>query len=270
MSLHTDQAANPLASLTWGTQPPNSRRRRRAWLAVCLPTSAYCLLVVAFFFQLVPTIFFPAQRHANWLDPEMLLMSVIYSSMLALTCVLLASILLRSTRTGPARNVWINWPDYRLAGLTGRQMLRGLSGPGFVGLFSAAAFHIALYAVCMLLAGLSDYREFDADFWSMLVIGLAPAFALILYSYLDLALWVLMPAPRARLVAATAITLATSPLAVFISFVILTANGSLMYVVYVFAAAEAGSWYFRMLIVRWLWLSAILRLDTPLASCAPA
>ena len=261
MSLHTDQAANPLALLTWGTQPPNSRRRRRAWLAVCLPTASYCLFLMAFYFQWVPASLMPSGMVWNRQVPENLLELATISSALTMSYLLAASIVVRSLRGRPARQLRINWPDYRLAGLTGRQMLRGLGGPGFAGFSYATEVHLIVYAVCMLLYGL--FVEFDSDFWAILVLGLAPAFAFSLYPIVDVAFWVLMPSTLARLIGSTAITIATGPMMVFTGFWIVAGSGSFVYLI---AVAEVVSWPIRMLLVRWLWRKAIRRLDNPLSA----
>ena len=74
----------------------------------------------------------------------------------------------------------INWKDYYLAGINGRQMLLGLAEPGMVGLLCGIAIHgICYYTTSFLLILLEDVPFGSDNFWVILVLGATPIFGLL-------------------------------------------------------------------------------------------
>ena len=141
-SFREDLRTNPLSRWTWGVEPANRKRRRRADINIGIHMCSYILCFLLFLFLGIrvtggPSLYQAYQAGHLGSVTEISVVSAVFS--LLIWCVLL--LVIRAFNNSCARKLKANWEDYHLAGISGSQMLWGLGGSGIVGVFAAIAVH---------------------------------------------------------------------------------------------------------------------------------
>ncbi len=239
-----DLRANPLARLTWGVEPRNLLRRRRALVSLLWPSLLWLALAAGLGFFNVRGIL------------------EVYFAISSAAGFLVACIALLQTGIGSrqAHRLRENWDDYTLAGLTPEQIVLGLGGPRLAGLY--------LLALLLFLPGVGMATKEgwgDSDLIYILIIFYVTPIYLLLLAPFELALWALVKSSWLRLVYLALASLLTSPLYFFIAALVLSQifGGFIMPnidEVYAFVA-ELISWPLRLIFVILFWRWGMRRLE---------
>ncbi len=217
---------NYLAAWMWGVHPPSARRRRRALACYLVPTLLY-LAVVGAGALLIPI------EHADTYQgtpvtywDEYFELLLLFSWGLGFLFCLVLPFRMENRRSN-ARLLQANLHDYRLTGLSGREILTGLAAPQL----AAHQLFIKTYAAVMMVwvAILAMFSIEDVFVAIPLAISwLASYFNLVYGGRYNLSLWPTTPSRVARALKTAALiftcplTLCTiCPLLVFLALILL-------------------------------------------------
>lgn len=245
-------APNPLSELTWGRAPASPRRRRAALGQVFFPAIYYCVILG---FMLGTEAWNRIRRGEsllaqNW--SENLLLYVSLAGFIVVPSLLLMRVSLRSQ----GQRLRDNWADYRMIGLSGRQMLRGVAGPGLLGVFLAALVHLLLFS-----GGLAVYRMqiglqwSNDDWWLMGLLAASLCVILTSAATVEVALWAYTADRLPRTMAVLAFFFA-SPL-----LYPLFMNSNSANTLRAAAQAEILFLILKLFFARWIWRRACARLE---------
>lgn len=189
---------NYLALQAWGIRPKSQRRRRRALLTYLGPTFAYLAIVpLAWLLFITSHVSKPfldsGPDHSFYMFFWLLIASWAFGFFF---CLILPFRV--ENRFSNARVLHANLHDYRLAGLSGVEILNGLAAPQL----AAARLFIKIYAAVLVVELLACSAFFiNAVFFSLpLVLSWgASYFNLVQGTRLNVALWATTPSRSARI-----------------------------------------------------------------------
>lgn len=216
---------NYLAAWMWGVHPPSARRRRRALACYLVPTLLYLALIGAgaLFFVVVDS---PDWEMHNTDWKAYFSQLLLFSWGLGFLFCLVLPFRMENRRSN-ARLLQANLHDYRLTGLSGREILTGLAAPQL----AAHQLFIKTYAVVMMVwvAILAPFSVVGLLVAILLAISwLASYFNLVYGGRYNLSLWPTTPSRVARALKTAALiftcplTLCTiCPLLVFLALILL-------------------------------------------------
>ncbi len=242
---------NPLADLELGWSPRSSRRRRHALIRILAPT----FLAVAAF----ATLFITATASNEPASPvEIYLFSALITH-IPFTLLILAALPLRRREPIPLKR---NWDDYRMAGLSARQILIGLASARLHGarLYTFYSLLLIGYVVWIIL---EDEMPSSSDdlFYSVsfLVVCLDYCLVVPMTATLDLTLWT-----RPVLARAAAVILMAATTSLWVNILFHTLWEMLDWPAEeFFTPLFILPWFLaRLLLISFIWHSTLRRLDT--------
>ncbi|MEN6626387.1 MAG: hypothetical protein ABFD69_09190 [Candidatus Sumerlaeia bacterium] len=251
---------NYLAAMIWGRRPKSARRRRRAWSCRYGPTTSYLVifgiiltvgLLIASAFGIVAEEEFVTVYCASLLTAAFFL-GAIY-------CIALPFML--ENRFSNARVLQANCHDYRLAGMSGREMLNGLAGPQLAGikLFAKVYVGVVFSIGAVSTAVQPDFLRGMLTFSMLLIPFLLD---LIAGSYFHLTLWTKYPSKPQRLLM-TAVFVFSSPVTLLTATLPLSVPIIAMvpFMFGIFIVLELLSLAVRAAVIGSAWSAAKERLD---------
>ena len=282
-----DLRSNPLSRLTWGIEPANKKR----WRKICISLWVYPIVYVGLI--LSPLLFdvigpglgerimtnhetrgrtvirsFTVYwgHHAGRIrnDPRQLPSFLLHASIISMYVVTVLFLILSAFGARSVDGLQVNSIDYRMAGMSGAQMLFGAGGPRLVQAFLMGVFHLFFLfgtgIVIYSLAAIGEISDWHVKAFVWLVgIGMAPVFAIVISSAIELPMRVLSWKVIMRLIAVVFIGILASPLiacyCIMISGHHVTTNW-----LWTCNIAELLTWPVRGLIVAWIWRKAVRKL----------
>lgn len=187
------RAPNHLAALAWGLRSESTAHRRGAMVSWLGPAGLYLVIVLLIGLALAYNNFIDVRRLSTFeywvaLDAAAWYVGVLF-------CVILPFRI--ENKFSSAKLLRANYPDYRLAGFTGHDVLTGMAAPRIAGIKLFAY----VYVIVMLI-GVSLLTYFQAKaivLLLLLALSLgASIFSLIVGSYYNLAQWALSPNKAVR------------------------------------------------------------------------
>ena len=255
-----DLRTNPLSRLTWGIEPKSRRRRLKVLRVVLLPPLALIGLYSLFLFGILPVPFESEVQSTDLSEIDNIGDFCELNRFLLLGAIYLWAplvLIVRGLQMRSVHHLVVNREDYRLAGLSGRQILWPTMGPWFLGLVAAMILYTPVCLATTLYFVVDQGGRVTNETWFWVAVFYSPVFSILALAFLDTALLAFAPHVLSRLFDLISTGFLTSPAWIFL----IAALTGVWWIDRDVVHAEFITWPIRGLIVAWVWHRAIRKLE---------